>query len=122
MISILKRDVIYDTDGSFSQAFDNTSRSSATIVHGWPHIAAFNNNTCPPATNPSNWDNSVMCDSTVTVRRVIFTNMQEHQLFNAQNMKATELQAITDLVSSNISQLEYTSVPSRISLTMEPKT
>ena len=104
MISILKRDVIYDTDGSFSQLFDGTSRPSATIVHGWPHITVFNNNTCPPATNPSNWDGSVMCDSTVTVRRVIFTNMQEHQLFNAQDMKATELQAITDLVSSNISQ------------------
>ena len=38
----LKRDVIYDLDGSLSRAFDNTTRTSATIVHGFPHIALSN--------------------------------------------------------------------------------
>ena len=89
MISILKRDVIYDLDGSLSQKFDGISRTSATIVHGWPHIAAFNNNTCPLASNSSEWDGAVMCDPSVTIRRVIFTNMIDHQLFNAQNLMAT---------------------------------
>ena len=121
MISILKRDVIYDIDGSFSLAFDGISRSSATIVHGWPHIAAFNNNTCPFPSNSSNWDGAVMCDNTITIRRVMFTNMIEHQLFNGQNMQATEIQAITDTVAANLSASEYTSVPSRITATMEPK-
>ena len=62
-----------------------------------------------------------MCDNTITIRRVMFTNMIEHQLFNGQNMQATEIQAITDTVATNLSASEYTSVPSRITATMEPK-
>jgi hypothetical protein len=37
----VKRDVIYDTDGSFSLRFDGNPQDNATIVHGWPHIAAY---------------------------------------------------------------------------------
>jgi hypothetical protein len=84
----LKRDVIYDLDGSLSQLFDNATRSAATIVHGWPHIAASNPSLCPPAAAPSRWDNAVMCAPSVSVRRVFFTNLMEPQLFSAQNIQA----------------------------------
>ena len=117
----LKRDVIYDLDGSLSQKFDGTTRTSGTIVHGWPHIAAYNQNTCPSATTSTDWDGAVMCGPTVTIRRVVFTNLIDQQLFNAQNMKAAELQAITDTIDPNISSSLHTSVPSRLPGTMEPK-
>jgi hypothetical protein len=89
MISDLKRDVIYDLDGSLSNAFDQKNRTSATIVHGFPHIALSNPTLCPPALNAANWDGAVMCDSSVTVRRVAFTNMRKHQDFASLAMKAT---------------------------------
>ena len=60
----LKRDVIYDLDGSFSNKFDAQNRSSGTIIHGWDHIATFHQDTCPPATNSTDWDNAIMCDHT----------------------------------------------------------
>lgn len=118
----LKRDVIYDIDGSLSNAFDGTTRSSATIVHGFPHIAAFNTNDCPPASTPANWDGAVMCGPAVTIRRVWFTNLDDQQLFNANNMKATQIASISDVVAANISSSMHTSVPSRLpGTTMEPK-
>ena len=58
-IGALKRDVIYDLDGSLSQKFDGTSRSSATIVQGFPHIATLNTVDCPPPSVAGNWDNAV---------------------------------------------------------------
>lgn len=84
----MKRDVIYDLDGSFSQLFDGTNRTSATIVYGFPHIATYNQNTCPKATSPSSWDNAVMCGPTITIRRVLFSNIINHQLFVSSNQKA----------------------------------
>jgi len=85
----LKRDVIYDLDGSFSASFDGVSRTSGSIVHGFPHIAAFNQAECPLATTEANWDGAVMCGPAITIRRVWFTNLDDQQLFNAQNMKTT---------------------------------
>ena len=85
----LKRDVIYDLDGSFSQKFDGTTRSSATIVHGFPHLKVHNQNgDCPVATTPTDWDDAIMCGPTVSIKRVMFTNLQNKQLFDANFMKA----------------------------------
>jgi len=88
-IGILKRDVIYDLDGSLSQKFDGTSRASATIVHGFPHIAATNQADCPPPTTAANWDGAVMCGPSITIRRVMFGSLQNTQLFNNQYIKIT---------------------------------
>lgn len=71
----LKRDVVYDLDGSFSSAFDGTSRSAGAITSYWPHIHLDNPTVCPNATTPSRWDNAIFCDSSLTVRRVMFTNV-----------------------------------------------
>ena len=85
-----KRDVIFDTDGSMSLAFDGTTRSSGgTIVYGYNHIKSFHQNTCPSATVSSDWDGTIMCDSTLTVRRVVFTNIINKGTFNGQSMKVT---------------------------------
>jgi hypothetical protein len=121
MIGFDRRCVIYDLDGSLSSAFDGVSRASGTIVHGWPHIAAFNQNTCPPATTPSAWDWSVYCGPTVTIRRVWFTNLQNVQNFNAQYMKVTEIQTTTEVVSPTISSTLFTSVMNVIDPVHKPK-
>lgn len=114
----LKRDIIYDLDGSLSYAFDHSStRTSATIVHGYPHIAATNPTVCPSPINPSDWDNSVMCDSSVSLRRVVFTNLNDHQDFQRQHLKAVELTQITDTVPLNLSSTLYTAVPSNLPTT-----
>jgi hypothetical protein len=80
----MKRDVIYDLDGSLSQLFDGANRTSATIVYGFPHIANYNQATCPKSSTPENWDNAVMCGPTITIRRVLFGNIINHQLFVSQ--------------------------------------
>ena len=49
----LKRCIVWDQDGSFSQAFDGSTRSSGgAIMHGWNHIKQFHQSTCPGATTP----------------------------------------------------------------------
>lgn len=119
----LKRDVIYDMDGSLSLAFDSKSRSTgATIVHGFPHIANTNPDFCPPPTDATKWDGAVMCNSSTSLRRVGFTNLADHQDFQRQFMKAIELTNVTDTVPLNMSDTLYTAVPSNLQTTiMEPK-
>lgn len=70
----LKRDVIYDTDGSFSAGFNSGSRTSAALVANFKHISD-DTTACLPATTPATWDNALACDQTTIVRRVIFTNL-----------------------------------------------
>ena len=94
----LKRDVIYDLDASLSSKFDNVARTSATIVYGWNHIANYNQNTCPLATNKAAWDNAIMCDQSVSIKRVVFTNLVNAQLFKDQFIKTAELTRITDRI------------------------
>jgi hypothetical protein len=119
----LKRDIIYDLDGSLSYSFDhNSTRTSATIVHGFPHIIVNNSNICPSPLDPTGWDSAVMCDNTVSLRRVGFTNLQNWQDFQSQNLKAVELRNITDTVSQNLTSNLYTSISTRIPTTsMEAK-
>lgn len=107
----LKRCLVHDADGSFSQAFDGATRSSGgTIMHGFNHIKAFHQSTCPEATTASQWDSTIFCDSTEIVRRVVFTNMLSASRFIGQPFKATELASINDTTPDNISATLYTSV------------
>ena len=106
----MKKDVIFDTDGSLSQPFDSTSRVSGTIIHGFNHIKNFHQSTCPEATDPTLWDSAVMCGPTEIVRRVVFTNIINKGLFHTQNMKVTKLNHISETVSPTIAAALYTSV------------
>jgi hypothetical protein len=84
----VKRDIIYDTDGSFSSNFDGNTRANGTIVHGYPHIASYHQSDCPPASDSNGWDNSIMCGPSLTLRRVLFSNILNHQLFTGQLLNA----------------------------------
>ena len=112
----IKREVIHDLDGSFSQGFDSTSRPSGTIVHYWPHIHHKNPSVCPNATTPAKWDNAIYCDNTVSLRRVQFTNMDKWQDFKVLRMKAAELDNITYFLpkDATLTTDQYTSVYHRM--------
>jgi hypothetical protein len=118
----MKRDVIYDTDGSLSQKFDGNTRSSASIIQSYNHIANYYQNVCPASTTPSAWDNCLMCNSNVTVRRVAFTNLVDSRLFKSQAIKVMPITDITQTINPNISSNFYTialgHLPNNL---MEPK-
>lgn len=116
----LKRDVIYDLDGSLSMAFDGTARTSGTIVSNWPHIAMAQQDKCPQASDTAGWDNAIMCNQLVSLRRVVFTNLAPTALFKSQYMHAYELAQITDTTPIILDPTLYTSVRSYLP-DMEPK-
>jgi hypothetical protein len=80
-----KKEIIYDSDGSLSVNFDNNTRVSSTIVHNWKHIQM--ESACLPSSNPSKWDNALSCDQTVTIRRVMFTNLINDFIFDKAPIK-----------------------------------
>ena len=83
----LKKEVFYDLDGSATNGmFDTTTRTSATIINGWPHM--LQDPACKSATNSTLWDSAATCDSTVTVRQVSFNNIINQQEFKSVSMKA----------------------------------
>jgi len=87
----LNRDMIFDADASMAPVFDGINRTSGTIVSNYQHIAAFEQNHCVSATQPTKWDNTLMCDQSITIRRVMFTNLAVPNNFFQQPMKATVL-------------------------------
>lgn len=87
----MKRDIIYDLDGSLSNVFDGTSRASGTIVSNFNHIAKYNQNNCPPATTPLLWDNAIMCNQNVQLRRIFFRNLMPFNTFDNTAMRVLEL-------------------------------
>lgn len=87
-----KREIIYDTDGTFSANFNAVPLSSATLVWSFKHLAA--ESACAAANYPSLWDNALACDSsTVKIRKAMFSNLINRNLFANKAMK---IQKITD--------------------------
>jgi hypothetical protein len=81
----MKRDVVYDVDASLSLTFGGgNTRTSGAIIQPFTHIAGSQQSACLSSTSPTSWDNTIMCDQTVTVRRVIITNLGDSRLFKAQ--------------------------------------
>ena len=70
-----KRDIIYDSDGSISKYFDGINRTKTTIVAKYPHIYSDNPNHCFTPSNASLWDNNLLCDNSLIIRRIMFTNI-----------------------------------------------
>jgi hypothetical protein len=71
----MKREVFYDLDGTLTNGvFDSVTRPSATLTFGWTHL--LQDPACVKATTPTLWDSAAVCGPSVTVRQVMFTNMQ----------------------------------------------
>jgi hypothetical protein len=110
----LKRDVLYDLDASLANYFDgNTSRTSATIVHNYNHISAWNHLYCKSPSSVDQWDNSIMCDQTITIRRIYITNAIDPYVFNAQFIKVIPISSYDFVVDPETDASLYTAVQSR---------
>lgn len=69
------RDIVYDLDGSLAQYFFTSSQSSATLVNSFNHIAKYHTSECKSALgNSTAWNNLILCNSNLTIRRIMFTN------------------------------------------------
>jgi len=107
----VKKDIIYDLDGSLSVAFDGTARSvrtSGTLVQNYPHIAQYNQNTCPSATDPTLWDNAIMCNQNKVIRKIVFTNLMEFNTFKMQTMKVVPINSFDEVVPTSIADALHT--------------
>lgn len=105
----LKRQIVYDTDGSFSSPFNTLPRTSATIVTNFKHIASEAG--CSSSNNPGLWDNALVCDQTVKIRKVKFTNLREKSIFMNTPIKIQKLSDINQVVpvdSTSFSQIYST--------------
>lgn len=67
-----RRDIIYDTDGSLSPYFFNSTQDNGTLVNSFPHIT-FNSDECRTS-NLTAWSSLAFCDSSTIVRRIMLTN------------------------------------------------
>ena len=68
----LKRDVIYDEDGSLAPSFNMTT-PKATFIWGYPHIAKEELNSCYPS-DLSQMSGYLLCKNQITIWRIYFTN------------------------------------------------
>jgi hypothetical protein len=96
----LKRDVLYDLDASLSSSFGNANgvRTSAAIINNFNHISNYNQLSCRTPTDLTKWGGTIMCDQSVTIRRIYFTNLLNLYTFNAQFMKVTQLTSYDQVV------------------------
>lgn len=112
----IKRDIIYDLDGSLSQVFDSQVRTNGTITHYWPHMHHDNPTDCPNATNMAKWDDAIMCTGSLYVRRVKFGNMIPHQDFKVLKMKAAQVASIDEFLPTDntLTSARYSEVYHRL--------
>ena len=99
MVGIHQNVIIYNTDGSLSAAFDGGSRTSATLVKNFPHLAGETN--CLPATTPSAWNNGILCDQTTIMRGVMFTNIMPEYSFKHIGLKAQHIADSSEWVAED---------------------
>jgi hypothetical protein len=95
----VRREIFYDVDGTLSGANFNgtTPRPNSTILPYFPHndyTGCYNN------TNSTLWNTSLICDNTVAVRTIAFTNAIPNQDFQNQLIKFYRLQTPTDNISN----------------------
>ena len=69
----VRRQIIYDLDGTFSEGFDGTSRSAATIMDNFKHIE--DEPDCHNPTDTNVWEDTLICDDSVPIRKIMFQNM-----------------------------------------------
>lgn len=90
----LKREVFYDQDGSLtSGVFDGKTKQKSALVQGFPHL--LQDPACKGSlTNYAKWDSAAVCDQSVTVRQIFFTNIIDTEEFRSQPMKVRMLSSI----------------------------
>lgn len=91
-------------DGSYSTNFDSTTRTSATVMKNWNHFT--NESGCAYSTS-ADWNSGTICDQSVKIRQVKFSNLRNHIQFNTAALKVRLLNDYNDTIDEN--ETEYTS-------------
>lgn len=111
------KEIIYDLDGSFSPYFFNSSLATGTVVYGYQHIANFHTSECHfPINNSSAWNGMIMCNPSLTIRRITFTNIigaNYYYEFYWTTMYVLPVQNVTTPIinSTSINQSYLTTAP-----------
>ena len=96
----LKREVFYDLDGSLTNnVFDTNTRTSATLTYGFYHMRQ--DPACLAANDPTLWDDGTVCDSTITVRQTMFSNLINPNEFRSQPIRINMLPTVEDVTDPN---------------------
>ena len=67
--------VIYDEDGSLAKTANNSySQASSTLVYFYNHIFFYYSSKIAHPSSSSSWAGLMICDPSMTIRRVYFTN------------------------------------------------
>jgi hypothetical protein len=97
--NFVRREIYYDMDGSLTNlVFDGNTRPNATLIPYFVHNDFAP--TCVNATNQTQWNISLLCDSTVVVRSIAFGNAIPEVGFQAANINVYRLTNSTQNISS----------------------
>lgn len=96
--------------------FDSRTRTRASLAYGWPHL--LQDPACVNATDPTLWDKGTVCGETVTMRQVMFANLQDTNLFKSISQRSRMLGSVEEMTSPN--ETVFTSAYS-LQGNMEPK-
>ena len=69
----VKREMIYDLDGTFSEGMDGVNRTSARIIYFSKHLGGEPG--CSRTTNMFTWDNTLVCDDSAPLRKITFSGL-----------------------------------------------
>ena len=83
--------MIYDLDGTFSEGLDGATRPSARIIAYYRHLRF----DCSVTTNSFTWDNAMVCNDSVPLRKISIKGVQDSYEFKGTAMK---IQIISDIM------------------------
>ena len=79
-------------DGTFSRGYDNVFRTKATILKAFQHIRGEPG--CIYVDKSIKWDYAIVCNESVTVRKVTFMNVLPYYFANHFPLKVARLSDI----------------------------
>jgi len=88
-------DIIYDLDGSLSTYFDGSSRNRSTFVGNLNHFIGEED--CISSAS-SQWSDILVCEESITIRKVTFTNLQNVDLFRGVYARVQRIDSIYDTI------------------------
>ena len=104
----LKRDVIYDEDGSLAPLFNMTT-PKASFIWGYPHIAKEELDLCNPS-DLLQLSGYLLCEEQITIRRIYFTNLMNKSSSASSSFSGNIHVHRIDNATSKIASTNATSV------------
>ena len=93
----MRREIIYDLDGTLSNHLTGSQKPKGTLVYNYPHL----NQDQACELNSAQWNGTLYCDETAIVRSVMITNLLDFKLFERSPMKVKLLSSVDEVVPEN---------------------